>query len=679
MKRILMIILSILTIACFQYGNNDANYSRKIINNLIYCEDIINPAEVDNYDVTVLVKFNYESLDSPFKFISTDEELKEKRNLAKEYYFSHNASILDKLNIEKYNCGISYYAPFVEIIFDGLEEYEKNQENLISKLINSDDVDTASINYIDFSEATINSGESINNYSFSSALTDIGVTNLNYSGDGVRVGTIEPCTPDSTTNLKTDLFTRISSDTSLHSTWVTSIIGGYTGIAQDAHLYCVGSQDYGFSEGINALIDDYNVHVINMSAGVTNSPGYYDYYSAYIDYIVQSTNCTFVKSAGNNGSTTTNITSPGYGMNVITVGSIASDKNVSYFSSWYTSSSFLFKPDMVAPGEKISNIPNLSGSNSGTSFAAPMVTGIVALLMEQFPALKFNPSLVKSALHNGCIELSSQTTYFDEQCGFGLVNYQKSKSYLSNSQYNNFNIPINCVNGDIVASYNVTIPSCKKIEINANWIINSANVGIYTNAYTPVYTKCYLKLYDIQSSSYVKSVSKNSNTCFLEYINPTTANRQYRIDVVVNGSKASGGIEVGSLVYNIEKTHTHDYLYAWKNYTQHRTNCLCGILDIDPHVVSPDAFNNGQQYATCLLCGGLASIGIIYYDGINQSFPATANGSFILPNGVIVLEDEDMDAYLEGTLIFNYPNSDLVNGKMAIPQYLKKRENNLYN
>ena len=30
----------------------------------------------------------------------------------------------------------------------------------------------------------------------------------------------------------------------------------------------------------------------------------------------------------------------------------------------------------------------------------------------------------------------------------------------------------------------------------------------------------------------------------------------------------------------------------------------------------------------------------------------TINGSFILPNGVIVLEDEDLEAYLNGTLIF---------------------------
>lgn len=29
--------------------------------------------------------------------------------------------------------------------------------------------------------------------------------------------------------------------------------------------------------------------------------------------------------------------------------------------------------------------------------------------------------------------------------------------------------------------------------------------------------------------------------------------------------------------------------------------------------------------------------------------------SFMLPNGVIVIVEEDIDTYIEGTLIFNYP------------------------
>ena len=154
---------------------------------------------------------------------------------------------------------------------------------------------------------------------------------MQYTGDGVRVGTIESGTPNSTANLDSSLFTRLSTTTTTHSTWVTSIIGGTSGIAEDAHLYCIGLSDYSFTECINSLIDDCDVNIINMSAGV-NDNGFYDNYCKYIDYVVQSTYCTFVKSSGNNGpSTQPKITSPGCGMNVITVGSIAKDKNVSYY------------------------------------------------------------------------------------------------------------------------------------------------------------------------------------------------------------------------------------------------------------------------------------------------------------------------------------------------------------
>jgi hypothetical protein len=39
--------------------------------------------------------------------------------------------------------------------------------------------------------------------------------------------------------------------------------------------------------------------------------------------------------------------------------------------------------------------------------------------------------------------------------------------------------------------------------------------------------------------------------------------------------------------------------------------------------------------------------------------PHSENGSFILPDGIIVLVDEDIEAYFNGTLEFVYPDNDL--------------------
>lgn len=722
MKRIFIVLLlfvSVLLVFLHIDGEKTIVENRKIVNNLVFNQESVSYDESDNYDITILVEINYDQCSIRKINVNNEEDLNIQRNIVKEYFQSHNENIASKMRLNCYKYSVSYYAPFIEIVFDNLSEYNRVKEDLIDCFKKSEYVQSASINYIGFNEANVNSSASSSDYSFSDAINDIGASSLSYTGNGVKVGTIEPCSPNTTVNLKTGKYTILSSNTDSHSTWVTSIIGGNTGIAENAYLYITGTSGSCFTSRMNDLISN-NVNIINMSAWENNN-GFYDNYCKYIDYVVQSTYCTFVKSSGNNGpSTQPKITSPGCGMNVITVGSIAKDKNVSYFSSWYTSNDYLLKPDMVAPGERISNIPNLSGNNSGTSFAAPMVTGIVALLMEEFPSLKLNPSLVKTALQNGCEKLPSQTDYFDEQCGFGLVNYSNARTYLSNSQYNNFNIPMTAANGNIVASYNVNIPSMNKIEINASWIINSSYVTPNNNSVTPSFTKCYVKLYDTQSSTYVASDTKNSNIGFIDYINNSSSSKTYRIDVVINGTKATGGVEAGSIVYNLSVhtheftynsynntyhikecsecgyhvyenhhyqvvgsnnvcsdcghtvSHIHDYTYSytWLNYNQHRAYCTCGNSHTELHVVSAKSLGDGLEYVTCILCGGPANAGIV--PGM-KGIQVTESGSFISPNGTLVLVDEDIDSYLSGEIVFEHEDVEITRN-INIPPYIVRKD-----
>ena len=55
----------------------------------------------------------------------------------------------------------------------------------------------------------------------------------------------------------------------------------------------------------------------------------------------------------------------------------------------------------------------------------------------------------------------------------------------------------------------------------------------------------------------------------------------------------------------------------------------------------------------CMLCGAtidlVGSFGESFIQNIQK---VTLNGSYILPNGIIVLVDEDVEAYLNGTLVF---------------------------
>ena len=105
--------------------------------------------------------------------------------------------------------------------------------------------------------------------------------------------------------------------------------------------------------------------------------------------------------------------------------------------------------------------------------------------------------------------------------------------------------------------------------------------------------------------------------------------------------------------------HDYDYNYVWVDYRSHSACCECGetLPTLQPHAISSGSYKAGQRYAVCLLCGGFAEMGFIQLN-INSSSVnnVTLNGSFILPNGVIVLQNEDIEAYLNGTLVFYNKN-----------------------
>ena len=80
------------------------------------------------------------------------------------------------------------------------------------------------------------------------------------------------------------------------------------------------------------------------------------------------------------------------------------------------------------------------------------------------------------------------------------------------------------------------------------------------------------------------------------------------------------------------ESHSHSYSasHKWLSYTKHRSECCCGMFTTGPHVVASGSFTGGQLYATCLICGGLATAGVTIYS--IAECPNTINEGFILPN-----------------------------------------------
>lgn len=120
---------------------------------------------------------------------------------------------------------------------------------------------------------------------------------------------------------------------------------------------------------------------------------------------------------------TVSIVDPGNADSVITVGATHRNRphtyGVSYFSSRGPTGDGRVKPDLVAPGEKITAPvrEDAMGIKDGTSMAAPHVSGAAALLMARHQELVGNPTEVKRILCKTATDLGRER-YFQ---GHGML------------------------------------------------------------------------------------------------------------------------------------------------------------------------------------------------------------------------------------------------------------------
>ena len=168
--------------------------------------------------------------------------------------------------------------------------------------------------------------------------------------------------------------------------------------------------------------DLYNIQVVNISLNSTvPEPYHVSPLSAAVE-ILWFNGIVVVVSAGNNGDGNSPVTlyPPANDPFVITVGAVAdmgtpdlSDDVIPDFSAYGTSEDNFAKPDLVAPGRNIISllasstaklaidhpshvVDDQSFRMSGTSTAAPVVSGAVALLLQGEPGL--TPDQVKYRL-----------------------------------------------------------------------------------------------------------------------------------------------------------------------------------------------------------------------------------------------------------------------------------------
>ncbi len=132
----------------------------------------------------------------------------------------------------------------------------------------------------------------------------------------------------------------------------------------------------------------------------------------------------FVASAGNDSSL---VNSPANCANVIPVS--ATDENDSL--SWFSSRGDAMLNGVAAPGENIYTcaLPNTYANDSGTSFSAPIVSGVLALMWSYKPAL--SNSYLTEIIKKSADDLGERGP--DSLFGWGRVNAFRSILFISDN------------------------------------------------------------------------------------------------------------------------------------------------------------------------------------------------------------------------------------------------------
>jgi serine protease AprX len=265
-----------------------------------------------------------------------------------------------------------------------------------------------------------------------------------------------------------------------HGTHVTGIITGKqmdTGVAPDAKIVNVKlGNDQGQLSEVDLLLglqwvydykDEYNIKVVNLSVASMIEQSYLDSPISAAAEQLWLNGVTVVAAAGNDKNNPGDINyAPANDPFIITVGAIDGSKQDSAekttLAAWSkrgTTPEGVQKPEVNAPGVNIvSYIPinaeltlhhpdSVINTNyiqmSGTSMAAPMVSGAVALLLEAKPDL--TPNQIKYVLAN-----SMQST----NDGAGMINVEKAIAFVKSESEGEDSEELE--NADLnIGSYNV--------------------------------------------------------------------------------------------------------------------------------------------------------------------------------------------------------------------------------
>ena len=193
----------------------------------------------------------------------------------------------------------------------------------------------------------------------------------------------------------------------------------------------VGKSAIGFNSSLSLYSMNYNAMLSATYAGIrvinvswASGCSYNAYYQSIIDEVVE--NGTAIIAAAGNGGTCggpTHLVYPAAFNNVVAVSSVnANDNHEAVQNDPSSTHQHNSSVDLVAPGY---NMPLAIGNNqyvlgSGTSFAAPLVSGTVGLMLDVNPCL--SPAAIENILLTTADDVDSVNPQYAGQLGAGRLN-----------------------------------------------------------------------------------------------------------------------------------------------------------------------------------------------------------------------------------------------------------------
>ena len=206
-----------------------------------------------------------------------------------------------------------------------------------------------------------------------------------------------------------------------------------------------------------------------------------------------------------------------------------------------------------------------------------------------------------------------------------------------------------------MAATNLSV-NVSSTSISLSWTANGTTSTLQNDRFELVF-------FDEDNSEIlsVNNITSPSYTLSFAEINAIFSNDDATFKVLVISYQTSSPTTGGyySKVLSISKPYDrHSYgPYSYYDNNSHIAYCSCGAYVTEGHYIRQASIVD-NRYARCLGCSALLDLFEDYANSIMSTITQVSiNGSYILPSGIVVLVDEDIQAYLDGTLVFYHPDN----------------------